>query len=559
MRHSLLAATAFLFLCSAHAQFVEYADQRRPDVVYDKILDLGDRFVIGAWENTTSGAFGGPGHFVNIVGHDGVEIASVPVPMPLTGEYQLGFFGSMVQSSSNGLYLLGVLDGCDYFDRSRLLHIATDGTVLIDRQAPVQTSQYGYDQLAESPTDLLAFVSHEEVAIGNLLGDSLTSWPNPLFKGLWEPAHGHWMPSGDLLLFSGDRLMMVDTSGTELFYVQLDAPIHDTRVFQSELLVLTDGQLHHLSLELEPIESYPAVAGSSPSQFVHGGFSVYYRIGDDLWEWTGMGTALALELSLLEGQIIRSMVIVDDTLFTSGTDGSHGYTTGLLRSYAFEGATSDHELDASVIEVLVDSSWASTLPQNPSVLSVHANLSITIRNDGSTPIDALVLARRVSIPVLLCGDPAARIQVTDLPLLPGATHTMMVEDQLISMSFLSPDPLDLVNNICIVAQSPNGHVDRNHSNDGACVTLTTLVGLNELREIPLSIFPNPFTDQLTVQTPTAQPLTIRLFDATGRTVHTERMFGNGTLSLPELANGSYVIEATDGELQWRQSLVKVDL
>jgi hypothetical protein len=541
------------------AQFIEVADQRGPDVVYNKIIDLGDRYVIGAWENREGETYGGSGHLIIIAGYDGVEIASIPVPMTLTGEWEWGFVSALIRSPVGGFYVAGFWDACDVADTSRLIHFGPDGTVLFNTTTPMNWGYGGYDVLAEEPFDHLAFISDSEITITDQMGDSITSWPNPN-PGSWQtPVFGRWLPNGDLLLIAGGRIQVVDIGGNTLLEKQFTETIYDTRLYQDEILALSADSVHRLSLELTLLGSTPYTAGVGEPRFLTSD-PAYFQVGHQLYQWTTLGTTLVLDPELLEGQAIRSMTVRNDTLFTCGNNEAHGFTAGLLRSYALDGSTSVRDVDAAIESVVVDSTWTYPATWNPNYMYIRANLEITIRNEGTVPIQSLVLGRRIGIPAAMCGLPSGQIPVTELPLMPGNSMTMLAEDLLISVSYIGTSVNDVINNICIVAQSPNGHVDRNHSNDRACVTLTTPVGMEELQGSPLTIYPNPFTDRIALELDgSVGRVEIQLFDLQGRMVHSASFDGvqrTVMMELPDITEGTYVLQLRSGDVLRTQRVVR---
>lgn len=71
-------------------------------------------------------------------------------------------------------------------------------------------------------------------------------------------------------------------------------------------------------------------------------------------------------------------------------------------------------------------------------------------------------------------------------------------------------------------------------------------GVDEIESTVLSVFPNPFTDQLVVTAPNAGDY--QLFTASGQLVQTGRLMpGENRLSFPGLTPGAYILHTEDGQ------------
>jgi len=78
--------------------------------------------------------------------------------------------------------------------------------------------------------------------------------------------------------------------------------------------------------------------------------------------------------------------------------------------------------------------------------------------------------------------------------------------------------------------------------------------LVEDKDSPFVLFPNPTSDQLELKGLTADDeVTIRLMDASGRSIRSEQLSGNSQIDVSDLSNGTYFIEIVSEE---RQTVVK---
>jgi len=544
---------------TTEAQFVEVADQRSTDVVYGKILPLGDSWAIAAWGNPEWRA-GGPMHYLTQLNDAGEEVGFHQVPMSLTGEWEWGLGGDMVNSLDGGIFLVGLDDHCDYWDSTRLIHLNTDGTALLDRSIAGPDGE-GYVHMADLPSDQLALLG-SIVMITDLLGEQVSTWPFPLPIDPSSPVSGLWTPSGNLLLAAGDRLMLMDPDGTKIDSAQVSEEVRDLMPYGDTFLVLTDSAIHRLQpdLSLNLITTYSALTG--PRNFLPGTAGSFFQAASQLFRWApGSGITMLVEPALLPGQSIRSMALKYGRLVTSSTVALHGTSTGLMRTYGMDNATSEHTMDIGLEEITVDSSWFRQASWNANYHYLYANLSVTLRNNGLEQIDSLVLAQRTDIPAAMCGEPSTRTPLSNLQLMPNGTVTLPLDSVVISIRYYPPGAMDVTSSICLVAQSPNQCIDRSPEDNFSCIALTATVGLDELQRDSMEVWPNPFTDRLYLNNGSNGPLTISLYDAHGRKVFSDRVVqGNGVkeVLLPELPDGIYLIQGNDGEHHWTEHLIRCD-
>ena len=117
---------------------------------------------------------------------------------------------------------------------------------------------------------------------------------------------------------------------------------------------------------------------------------------------------------------------------------------------------------------------------------------------------------------------------------------------------------------------PNGFgaYNRLHARSGAPEILdivcwnkcsACIVNVSELMAAGLRVFPNPASDELSVELPagmTADRVTI--FDASGRTAHTVSLTGTQNkvrLNVSDLATGFYVMTVEGADFKWSHSVV----
>lgn len=81
-------------------------------------------------------------------------------------------------------------------------------------------------------------------------------------------------------------------------------------------------------------------------------------------------------------------------------------------------------------------------------------------------------------------------------------------------------------------------------------------GLNALNEASFSVYPNPFTNTLTVNNPTGKPVEISLVNAYGQQVYMNKNFIGGEIDLSAFAKGIYQLKIQNFASQFTKLVVK---
>lgn len=99
--------------------------------------------------------------------------------------------------------------------------------------------------------------------------------------------------------------------------------------------------------------------------------------------------------------------------------------------------------------------------------------------------------------------------------------------------------------------------DGNCSDTSDCV-MVNYIGLKELNGSPLHFYPNPASDQLTIQGASLEGAAIRIYDASGRLVYINQKIGSTQVSIPTHAyeSGVYILRVSADESEVITSFVK---
>lgn len=130
------------------------------------------------------------------------------------------------------------------------------------------------------------------------------------------------------------------------------------------------------------------------------------------------------------------------------------------------------------------------------------------------------------------------VELVGLPLISGATDTVINNEILYTPAIGVVATDTLVYRLCDATQT--------------CVTakvvvnVTGITSVHELSETEANVFPNPFTNQLTVyclQSITEQPTTLSVYNESGQEVFTERLLTtNSSLQTSNWASGIYFLK-----------------
>ena len=91
--------------------------------------------------------------------------------------------------------------------------------------------------------------------------------------------------------------------------------------------------------------------------------------------------------------------------------------------------------------------------------------------------------------------------------------------------------------------------------DSLNINCNTATAINELTPINFSLYPNPATNQVTVNTGHITPYILSLFDLTGREMLVKDMSGAGTLDVSRLAKGCYLAKVVQSDKSYCQKLI----
>jgi len=232
-----------------------------------------------------------------------------------------------------------------------------------------------------------------------------------------------------------------------------------------------------------------------------------------------------------------------ESVYAWGLDGLSGYKANYRICYQYEDANPIHYVD-----IAWDTIWVDSIHKYPPEWHIPASvfLSGIVRNLSPDTLKNLTIHFQ-DIPVFWCDNGIYPTQKQNLSILPFSADTVTFG----TWSYAAGQ--DLPFNRTFFIQHGNDHLDAN-TTDNVFILRYLISSSNELNPLSFSIYPNPFTDFITVSDP-SDSMHLDLFDLNGRKV----AGGFGHLDeLAKLLPGIYIIQITDGVAISLQKVVKVE-
>lgn len=446
-------------------------------------------------------------------------------------------------------------DGLIFFD-FEIVKIGSDGTVIL--QIPSVLGSDRFNTVAEGfEDDLLAFSSAGYLARfdqqSNLIDTTMLS--QPILKTARSPFGKLYGFSSNAVFEIDSALTFTDISGQ----FGLGGNIKDHIVDSTGILLLLDDEtLYHMDT------SYTISDQTSLTSYLDEGRlwqtdSGYYcsgTLGD-------FGVILRLDETLnvvsavqMKWMTISDLNVFEGEIWIAGTERhfphSYDHPSALLKSFDADLTTDSWQNDVELIGVTVDSFSTS---MTPNIILTYQYPTVEVRNNGTDTIHSLFLSyHNIPLEFGICELHELGWSTGHLRLAPG-------EDTLISIPRIpwkayvqdpyGTGPKDL--SLCIYAYNPNEKIDMEHNNNSTCTDFTINVGIDETVESMMSIYPNPFDNELTVQwDETLNETTISVSDVLGRFVLMPYRFSENRMNLNtgDWDNGIYflIIENKDGRV-----------
>lgn len=313
-----------------------------------------------------------------------------------------------------------------------------------------------------------------------------------------EPSmQGFAMHSGFALTgYRNDSLMGFNTSGTVIQTTSFSTPVKGICSINDTLFVLTQDMIHSFNGYLQPISS-TAVSGYT-------NYSTLRAQGQDLRFLSHGANALTLITLNRQLQTLGTLIIPEAVTPQASTDFndlhlSVGITFDLAEfsavRYLDYSLTSTqnaniNRTDIGVVKLMPVAVEVWPTGSTPGIYTTRLEASVLIRNYGSNTLHSCRITRFNSQGV--AGNPTVYAnEFHSLNLAPG--DSMWLQLGAIHQGTYMYSGQDIIHNICIHTNHPNGLIDLNVSNDECCTdVLFGYVGMAEPETSTiLPLYPNP--------------------------------------------------------------------
>jgi len=415
--------------------------------------------------------------------------------------------------------LVGLQDGCDFITGiSNLIKLTPSGTVEWSHEFG-EMSEYNpemfFDRLATNPTTKIAVASSDTIMFFHPDGTFITKWQvaNAPIRCM------RWETDTTLLVAASSKFVRFGLDGEVLDSVSLPnnsfgIDIHHT---SGKVWIMTQDSIHVVDEQFQPISSInlSSLTGASLDfEEVDGAVWVSDRNG--LW-------SISAQYDLVNGlkfsNQVASSTSNDGLVMTVSTIEQNNRTTGLMKSYLLEGTSVEHADDIELLITLASIATVAGFQSGPEPIFVHwAYLTPSVINHSQNVLRKVMVSYSEQYLPGFCGPPGVSLIAENIEL--AYSDTLGFNFPPFRVGYYGPFTGDstVTYSVCMVAQSPNDHLDIFPSDNIWCEDLNFVLplGINQPTTSPLTIYPNPTTG--IVNLPQIGNLKWQLFDATGRLV-----------------------------------------
>lgn len=184
---------------------------------------------------------------------------------------------------------------------------------------------------------------------------------------------------------------------------------------------------------------------------------------------------------------------------------------------------------------------AVVIDEGPRFYITLDSIHVRVVNSGTEPLQEVTLNGFFGELIDLCPIKFVYQQTyTGLNLFPGEGVEIVIDSISLYNKYILPQTLSF----CMWTTRPNGLPDSDRTDDKICNTFPITIGAFEPQAtiLPLAIYPNPASEQCTIERPqsaTAGSDLLRLFDGRGRLVRELTTTGDVTLNRGDLPGGRY--------------------
>lgn len=202
--------------------------------------------------------------------------------------------------------------------------------------------------------------------------------------------------------------------------------------------------------------------------------------------------------------------------------------------------------DIGVIDVIPVSTTAVEVQNQPNVYTISIEANILIKNSGAKVLNSCRL-NHVVHSWGICNPSVYSEDFAGLNLNPGDSLLISAGFIHIETNYFGGDSIN--RNICVYTSHPNQLSDLNLTNDELCKRIHIgMVGIDEVENQEISIFPNPTNGIINVQLPNEKDAFYSIIDLHGKILLSGKI-ESGDINISALSNGMYFIKISIDDYQ----------
>lgn len=449
--------------------------------------------------------------------------------------------------SDGSVVVVGMQDGCDVITGvSNLIKLSPSGTLEWNKEFGELSGfdpENVFDRLATNATDKIAIASSDSIILYQTNGDLLAKWrvTDSGVRCL------RWQSDTTLLVAAASKIIRYKEDGVLLDSVSLPPTSFAIDIHHSSdtTWVLTDDLVHLFDQQFQFTSSIDVSILGTSLAFEEVDGAVHLSDESGLWRIT---PEYDLENVLGYSNDVAASSVGHGVVMTVSTDYENSRTSGLMKSYRWDGTSIEHTDDVELLVTLDSIYTHAGFQSGPEPIFVHwASLSPRIVNHSQDSLFKVMVSYSDQYVPGFCGFPGFTVIEEHLAM--GHLDTVSINFPPFRVGYYGPFIGDsvLTYSVCIVAQSPNDHLDIFPSDNIWCDDLSFVLPLaiDEAGKDILSVYPNPTTG--IVNLPQIDALSWELFDPTGRLIANGGTRAELNLETMRLAQQTYGLLLTVGE------------
>lgn len=452
--------------------------------------------------------------------------------------------------------LAGMQDGCDVLTGiSSLIKLTPSGAVEWSYQfggTNVYHPEVAYDRMATNATTKIAVASSDTIRFYQTDG---------AFSDKWEVQDApircmRWETDTTLLVAASSKLIRFGTNGELLDSVSLPNSSFgiDLHTSENKIWVMTQNSIHVLNEQFQPVANIDlSISTGSALDFEEVDGATWVSNKNGLWS---ISPQYELENELMFNNEVSASAVNDGIVMTVSTVEQNNRTTGLMKSYRMGGTSIEHTDDVELLVHLDSVVTVTDFDQVP-IFTHWAYLTPRIVNHSQDVLQKVMISYSEQYLPAFCGTGGVSLIAENIEL--AISDTLELNFPPFQVGYYGPFTGDstITYSACIVAESPNDHLDIFPSDNIWCQDLDFVLPLGietqSVASLQQSVYPNPTTG--IVNLPQIDNLKWELFEVTGRLVSSGS--GNITINLSQLglAEQTYALKLTTNQIQTVVKLV----